>query len=64
MSAERLITAGTKAGKRAGRTALSLGSVRAPDIALPSATLRSSALELIGNGIGSVPVDLINGLTT
>jgi len=34
-----------------------VGSVSAPDITLPSAALRSSAIELMGSGIGSIPVD-------
>jgi len=57
-SAERLITAGAKAGKDAVPIRfVHVGSVSAPDITLPSAALRSSAIELMGSGIGSIPVD-------
>jgi len=31
----------------------------APNIALPSAALRSSAIALMGSGIGSIPIDRI-----
>lgn len=34
-----------------------IGSVSGPDIVLPSAVLRSSAIELMGSGIGSIPLD-------
>ena len=34
-----------------------IGSVSGPDITLPSAVLRSSAIELMGSGIGSIPLD-------
>jgi hypothetical protein len=34
-----------------------IGAVSGPDIALPSAVLRSSAIELMGSGIGSIPRD-------
>jgi NADPH:quinone reductase-like Zn-dependent oxidoreductase len=57
-SAERLIAAGAKAGKDAVPIRfVHVGSVSAPDITLPSAALRSSAIELMGSGIGSIPVD-------
>jgi len=57
-SAERLIIAGAKAGKDAVPIRfVQIGSVSAPEIALPSAALRSSAIELMGSGIGSIPVD-------
>jgi NADPH:quinone reductase-like Zn-dependent oxidoreductase len=57
-SAERLIIAGAKAGKEAAPIRfVHVGSVSAPDIKLPSAALRSSAIELMGSGIGSIPVD-------
>ena len=56
-SAERII-AGAKAGKDAVPIRfVHVGSVSAPDITLPSAALRSSAIELMGSGIGSIPVD-------
>jgi NADPH:quinone reductase-like Zn-dependent oxidoreductase len=57
-SAERLIIAGAKAGKDAVPIRfVHVGSASAPDITLPSAALRSSAIELMGSGIGSIPVD-------
>ncbi|MGD0136986.1 MAG: zinc-binding alcohol dehydrogenase family protein [Bryobacteraceae bacterium] len=37
--------------------ALDIGSVSGPNITLPSAALRSSAIELTGSGIGSIPLD-------
>src|SRR5580698_5499061 len=59
-SAERLIVAGAKAGLDAVPIRfVHVGSVSAPDITLPSAALRSSAIELMGSGIGSIPVDRI-----
>jgi NADPH:quinone reductase-like Zn-dependent oxidoreductase len=57
-TAERLLIAAAKAGK--GATPIrfvQVGSVSGSDIALPSAVLRSSAIELMGSGIGSVPLD-------
>jgi len=57
-SAERLIIAGAKAGAKAKPIRfVQIGSVSAPDITLPSAALRSSAIELMGSGIGSIPFD-------
>jgi NADPH:quinone reductase-like Zn-dependent oxidoreductase len=57
-SAERVIIAGAKAGKEARPIRfVHIGSVSAPTIALPSAALRSSAVTLMGSGIGSIPVD-------
>jgi NADPH:quinone reductase-like Zn-dependent oxidoreductase len=57
-SAERLIVAGAKGGKDAVPIRfVQVGAVSAPDITLPSAALRSSAIELMGSGIGSIPVD-------
>jgi len=59
-SAERIIIAGAKAGKDAVPIRfVHIGSVSASDITLPSAALRSSAITLMGSGIGSIPVDRI-----
>ena len=59
-SAERIIMAGAKAGKDAVPIRfVHVGSVSASDITLPSAALRSSAITLMGSGIGSIPVDRI-----
>jgi NADPH:quinone reductase-like Zn-dependent oxidoreductase len=57
-SAERLLIAAAKAGKDAVPIRfVQIGSASATDITLPSAVLRSSAIELMGSGIGSVPLD-------
>ncbi len=57
-SAERLLIAGAKAGKEATPIRfVQIGSVSGPDITLPSAALRSSAIELMGSGIGSIRFD-------
>jgi NADPH:quinone reductase-like Zn-dependent oxidoreductase len=57
-SAERIIIAGAKAGKDAVPIRfVHIGSVSAPNITLPSAALRSSAITLMGSGIGSIRVN-------
>ncbi|WP_020175692.1 quinone oxidoreductase family protein [Methyloferula stellata] len=57
-SAERLLIAGAKAGLDAIPIRfVQVGSASGSDIALPSAALRSSAIELMGSGIGSIPLD-------
>jgi NADPH:quinone reductase-like Zn-dependent oxidoreductase len=57
-SAERIIIAGAKAGKDAVPIRfVHIGSVSAPNITLPSAALRSSAITLMGSGIGSIPME-------
>ena len=57
-SAERLLIAGTKGGKAAVSIRfVQVGSVSGSNITLPSAALRSSAITLMGSGIGSVPVE-------
>jgi NADPH:quinone reductase-like Zn-dependent oxidoreductase len=59
-SAERIMTAGAKAGKDAVPIRfVQIGAVSAPNITLPSAALRSSAITLMGSGIGSIPVDRV-----
>jgi len=59
-SAERIIVAGAKAGKDAAPIRfVHIGSVSAPNITLPSAALRSSAIMLMGSGIGSIPMESI-----
>lgn len=58
LSAERAIIAAAKAAKEAVPIRfVHVGSASAPEITLPSAALRSSAIELMGSGIGSIPVD-------
>jgi len=57
-SAERLLIAAAKAGKHAVPIRfVQIGSISGSDITLPSAVLRSSAIELMGSGIGSIPLD-------
>ena len=59
-SASLLLTAAAKAAKDAVPLRfVQIGSISAPTIALPSAVLRSSAIELMGSGIGSVPMPRI-----
>lgn len=56
-SAECLLIAGAKAGADAVPIRfVQIGSASGSDIALPSAVLRSSAIELMGSGIGSIPL--------
>ena len=58
LSAERLIIAGAKAGAETKPIRfVQIGSVSGGDITLPSAALRSSAIVLMGSGIGSIPFD-------
>jgi NADPH:quinone reductase-like Zn-dependent oxidoreductase len=55
-SAECLLIAAAKAGKDAVPIRfVQIGSTSGSDITLPSAVLRSSAIELMGSGLGSVP---------
>ena len=57
-SAERIIIAGAKAAKAAVPIRfVHIGSMSAPNITLPGAALRSSAITLMGSGLGSIPVD-------
>lgn len=57
-SAEVLIVAAAKAGKDGVPIRyIEIGSASGRDITLPSAALRSSALELMGSGSGSIPVE-------
>lgn len=57
-SAERLLTAGARTGAEAVPIRfVQIGSISGPDITLPGAVLRSSAIELMGSGIGSIPLD-------
>ncbi len=57
-SAERLLSAAAKAGARGAPIRfVQIGSASGPDITLPAAVLRSSAIELMGSGFGGVPAD-------
>lgn len=63
-SAERLLVAAAKAGRDAVPIRfVQVGAVSGADINLPGAVLRSSAIELMGSGIGSIPLDrLLNAV--
>jgi NADPH:quinone reductase-like Zn-dependent oxidoreductase len=63
-SAQRLLIAGTKAGREAVPIRfVHIGSASDSNIILPSAVLRSSAIELMGSGIGSIPMNrLVNAI--
>lgn len=66
-SAERLLIAGAQAGADAVPIRfVQVGSASCQNMSLPSAVLRSSAIELMGSGIGSISlsrfVAAINGL--
>jgi len=57
-SAEHLLVAAAKASKEAVPIRfVQIGAVSGSEITLPSAVLRSSAIELMGSGIGSIPFD-------
>jgi NADPH:quinone reductase-like Zn-dependent oxidoreductase len=57
-SAEQVLIAGARAGAEAKPIRyVQIGSASGSDIKLPSAVLRASAIELMGSGIGSVPLD-------
>ena len=61
-SAEILIVAAAKAGKDAVPIRfVQIGAVSGGNITLPSAALRSSALVLMGSGIGSIPFEGLVG---
>lgn len=56
-SAERILVAAAKAGADAVPIRyVQIGSIGGPDISLPSAVLRASAIGLMGSGIGSIPL--------
>jgi len=57
-SAERLLVAAAKGGAEAVPIRfVQIGSVSGSNVTLPSAVLRSSAIELMGSGINSIPRD-------
>jgi len=57
-SAELLLIAGAKAGPDGVPIRfVQIGAMSGGEISLPSAVLRSSAIELMGSGIGSVPLE-------
>ncbi|MFL9873081.1 quinone oxidoreductase family protein [Paraburkholderia megapolitana] len=60
-SAESLLIAGAKAAREAVPVRfIQIGAISGPTIALPSAVLRSSPIELMGSGIGSIPMPRIH----
>jgi len=61
-SAELLLAAGAKAAPEAVPLRfVQIGAMSAATITLPSAALRSSAIELMGSGIGSIPMPRLLG---
>ena len=58
-SAECLLIAGSRAGTDAPIRFIQIGTAGGANITLPGAILRSTAIELKGSGLGSVPVDRI-----
>ena len=60
-SAECLLTAGSKAGTGAPISFIQIGTAGGTNITLPGAILRSTPIELMGSGLGSVPINRIVG---
>jgi NADPH:quinone reductase-like Zn-dependent oxidoreductase len=61
-SAELLLAAGAKASPEAMPVRfVQIGAMSAANITLPGAALRSSAIELMGSGIGSIPMPRMLG---
>ena len=58
-SAELLLTAGSKAGTGAPISFIQIGTASGANITLPGAILRSTPIELMGSGLGSVPINHI-----
>jgi NADPH:quinone reductase-like Zn-dependent oxidoreductase len=56
-SAALLLGAAAKSGKETPMRFVQIGSISGQTIPLAATTIRSSTLELIGSGIGSVPLD-------
>jgi NADPH:quinone reductase-like Zn-dependent oxidoreductase len=63
-SAERLLVSAAKSGAEGAPIRfVNIGTMSGPDITLPGAVLRASALLLMGSGLGSVPFDrLLNAI--
>jgi NADPH:quinone reductase-like Zn-dependent oxidoreductase len=60
-SAECLLIAASKAGSHGPIRFIQIGTASGANITLPGAILRSTAIELMGSGLGSVPIDRIVG---
>jgi NADPH:quinone reductase-like Zn-dependent oxidoreductase len=58
-SAERLLMAASKAGREAAVRFVQIGTSGGANITLPGAILRSTSIELMGSGLGSVPLPRI-----
>jgi len=58
-SAEHLLIAAKAGGDEAPLRFVHIGAVSGPEISLPGAVLRSSAVQLMGSGFGSVPMERI-----
>jgi NADPH:quinone reductase-like Zn-dependent oxidoreductase len=57
-SAERILSARAKAGNNSVPFRfVQIGAISAPDIRLPSSVLRSTAMQLMGSGLGRIPID-------
>lgn len=64
-SAECLLRAAAKAGAETVPVQfLQVGAASGPDITLPGAALRASAITLMGSGIGSIPLDRLARATS
>jgi len=59
-SAEQILAAASGAKRMMPIRFVQIGTTSAPDITLPGATLRSSTIEIMGSGIGSIPLQEIN----
>jgi NADPH:quinone reductase-like Zn-dependent oxidoreductase len=57
LSARHLLIAAAKAGRDEPMRFVHIGAVSGAEISLPGAALRSSAIQLMGSGLGSVPMD-------
>ena len=56
--AERILIAGARAGPEARPIRfVQVGAATGGEITLPGAVLRSSAIDMMGSGIGSIPMD-------
>jgi NADPH:quinone reductase-like Zn-dependent oxidoreductase len=58
-SAEQILTAASAAKGTMPIRFVQIGTTSAPDITLPGAVLRSSAIQMMGSGIGSVALEEI-----
>jgi NADPH:quinone reductase-like Zn-dependent oxidoreductase len=59
-SAEQMFVAASAARRMMPIRFVQIGTTSAPDITLPGAVLRSSTIQIMGSGIGSIPLEEIN----